>query len=502
MKKPIILAIMDGLGYDKNKDANAWKLANTPTLDDLVNNYPNSVLKASGSAVGLPEGQMGNSEVGHLNIGAGQIVYTGLPLIQRAIDDKSFFSNKAFLKSIDHAKKNNSTIHVMGLLSSGGVHSLDEHLYAILKLLHDNEVKNVTVHAFTDGRDVPSRSVKKYLVKLIKVLKDYKYNLGSICGRLYAMDRDKVFSKTEIAYEALRGHAENKFTDPFAYIDYQYNDKNLSDEFIECGINKDSEVKFLQDGDSVIFFNFRPDRARQLSHLIVGSDLYDEKPKNELKNIQMSIMMPYEGIKNADVAFQAMEVNNPIGKILAEASKKQLRIAETQKYAHVTFFMDGGKDIKYPLEDRILIDSAKVDNFAEKPEMSAQGITDALIKVIDKYDVVILNYANPDMVGHTGNLKAAIKAVEVVDHELARLKAKVDEIGGTMFITADHGNAEIMKDKEGNVVTKHTTSDVPFISTDKSLKLNNGSLCNIAPTILDYIDIKKGESMDHDSLIK
>ena len=502
MKKPIVLTIIDGLGYDKNINGNAWKLANTPILDELIKNYPNSRLKAAGSAVGLPEGQIGNSEVGHLNIGAGQVVYTGLPLIQKALDDKSFFHNKALLKSIDHAKKNNGTIHVMGLLSPGGVHSLDKHLFAILKTLHENNVQDVTIHAFTDGRDVPSRSAKKSLKQLIDIVKEYNYKIGSISGRLYAMDRDKIFVKTEKAYESLRGNAENKFNDPIAYIDSQYNEKDLNDEFIECAVNSDNQVKYLQDGDSVIFFNFRPDRARQLSHLIVGSSLYEAKPKHPVKNIQMTIMMPYEGIKNVDVAFNAMEVKYPIGKVLADAHKKQLRIAETQKYAHVTFFMDGGVDIKYPLEERILVGSAKIDNFANKPEMSAAGITSELIKVIDKYDLVIMNYANPDMVGHTGNLEAAIKAIEIVDQEIGKLKNKIDQLGGTMFITADHGNAEIMKDEKGEMVTKHTISDVPFIVTDKNINLIDGSLPNVAPTILDYMKIKKGESMTHDSLIK
>jgi len=431
-------------------------------------NYPNSVLKAAGKEVGLPEGQIGNSEVGHLNIGAGQIVYTGLSLIQKALDDKSFYKNEAFLKSAKHAEKNNGTVHVMGLMSPGGVHSLDIHVFEILKTLHNEGIKNVTVHAFTDGRDVAPRSVITTLEKLQKDLDEYGYKLGSIQGRLYAMDRDAMFEKTEKAYEAIRGNATNTFTNVIDYINSQYNDKDLNDEFIEPAINATEGTNFLKDGDSIILFNFRPDRSRQLAHLFVGSKLYDVKPKNPVKNIQLTIMMPYEGIDNADVAFDSMEVKTPIGLILADAGKTQLRIAETQKYAHVTFFMDGGQDVQLKGADRILVDSAKIDNFANKPEMSAVGITDKLLPVLEKYDVVIMNYANPDMVGHTGDIKATIKAVEVIDTEISRLKSKVDELGGTMFITADHGNAEIMKDEKGNVVTKHTTSDVPFISTDKS----------------------------------
>lgn len=499
MKKPVVLTIIDGLGFNSSTEGNAWKQANTPVLDELLSSYPHSVLKAAGNEVGLPEGQIGNSEVGHLNIGAGEIVYTGLALIRKALDDDSFKTNEAFMKSIKHAQDNNGTIHVMGLLSPGGVHSLEEHAFAILDMLHANGVKDVTFHAFTDGRDVAPRSVKPSFERVNKVLNNYGYKFGSIQGRLYAMDRDAMFEKTEKAFETLKGNAANNFDDVMKYVDDQY-EKNLNDEFIECAVNSDSSVKFLKDNDSIIFFNFRPDRARQLSHLIVGSSLWDAKPKNPVKNIQLTSMMKYEAIDKADVAFDSMLVKNPIGSILAKAGKKQLRIAETQKYAHVTFFMDGGKDIQLEGADRILVQSAKVDNFAEVPEMSAQGITDKLLPVLDKYDVVIMNYANPDMVGHTGDIAATIKAVEFIDKQIHDLKNKVDELGGTMFITADHGNAEIMIE-DGKPATKHTTSDVPFISTDKSIKLVNGSLANVAPTILDYIGVDKPESMTHESLI-
>lgn len=501
MSKPVVLTIIDGLGYSDHTHGNAWKQANTPNLDNLLANYPHSRLQAAGPAVGLPQGQIGNSEVGHLNIGAGQIVYTGLALIQKAIDDGTFDQNEAFLKTIAHAKKHNSTIHIMGLMSPGGVHSLDTHAFAILQMLALNKIKNVTFHAFTDGRDVAPRSVKPILSKLVNQLEKHNYHLGSICGRLYAMDRDQVFSKTEIAFQALCGKAKNTFNDPLAYIDSQYNDKNLNDEFIECAINSYKKVNFLKANDAVIFFNFRPDRARQLTHLIVGSDLYKYKGSKKLDNIQMTIMMPYDGINKADVAFSAMEIKTPLGKVLAEHNFKQLRIAETQKYAHVTFFMDGGKDIIYPHSKRILIDSAKIDNFATKPEMSAREITSALIPELSKYDVVIMNYANPDMVGHTGDLEATIKAVEIIDQELGKLQKAVAKENGTMFITADHGNAEIMLDQDNKVVTKHTTSDVFLICTDKSVTLKDGSLANIAPTILNYLKLKPGKAMNYQSLI-
>ncbi len=466
-----------------------------------MSEYPHSRVKAAGEAVGLPEGQMGNSEVGHLNIGAGQIVYTGLALISKAIEDGSFKRNKAFLKSIEHVKKTDGTVHVIGLLSHGGVHSLENHLYQILETLKANNVTKATVHAFADGRDVSPRSIKPSLEALVKKLDELGYKLGSVQGRLYAMDRDEMFEKTEKAFEALKGHAQNKFINVLDYIDSQYA-KNINDEFIEPGVLETSEDVFLKDNDSVICFNFRPDRSRQLAHLIIGSDLYKVSPDHPISNIQFTSMMKYEGIDKADVAFDSMEVSTPLGKVISDAGLKQLRIAETQKYAHVTFFMDGGNDVKYNGADRILIPSLKIDNFAEAPEMSALKITDALIPVLRNYDLVIMNYANPDMVGHTGDLEATIKAVEVIDHEIKRLKEAVDALDGTMFITADHGNAEIMLDSEGHPATKHTSSDVPFITTDKNIKLENGSLANIAPTILDYMKIAKPETMDHKSLIK
>ena len=500
MKKPVVLTIIDGLGYSSQVKGNAWKQAKTPILDDFLAKYPNSVIKASGNAVGLPEGQIGNSEVGHLNIGAGQVVFTGLSLIQKALDDKSFYKNKALLKSIEHAKKNNSTVHVMGLLSPGGVHSIEKHAFEIIEMLSQNQIKNATFHAFADGRDVAPRSVEPSIKKLTNLLQSKGYKLGSIQGRLYAMDRDSNFDKTELAFNTLRGNANNKFTNVFEYVKDQYN-KDLNDEFIEPATNQEPGVKFLQDNDSVIFFNFRPDRARQIAHLIIGSNIYKQKPEYPVKNVQLTSMMKYEDINKADVAFDSMLVQNPIGKVISENGLTQLRIAETQKYAHVTFFMDGGQEVRLPGADRKIVDSVKVDDFSEVPEMSAKKITDNLLPVLQNYDLVIMNYANPDMVGHTGNLESAIKAVEVVDFEISRIKKELEKIGGTLFITADHGNAEIMLDKNNKKVTKHTTSDVPFICSDLKIKLKNGALANIAPTILDYMGIKKPKSMDQESLL-
>ena len=501
MKKPIVLTVIDGLGLRKEEQGNAYKQADTPVLDKLLAEYPNSVLGAAGRSVGLPEGQIGNSEVGHLNIGAGEIVYTGLSLVQKALDDDSFKDNAAFAKSIEFAKANNGTVQVVGMLSPGGVHSLEEHLFALLKALHTKGVKDVTVHAFTDGRDVSPRSVKPSLEKLMSLLNEYGYKLGSIGGRLYGMDRDQNFDKTEVAYESMQGRASLKFDDVFKYIEDQYNVADHNDEFIDVAVSSDPSVNFYKEGDSVIFFNFRPDRAQQLAHLIIGSDKYTYKPANQIKNTQLSIMMKYEGIDKADVAFDSWEVANTIGSTVSKAGLKQLRIAETQKYGHVTFFMDGGIDVEFPGADRILVDSVKVDNFADAPLMSAEGITDKLIEALPNYDVVIMNYANPDMVGHTGNLKAAIVAVNHLDTQIGRLQEAVEKLGGTMFITADHGNAEITEDENGNPATKHTTSDVFLITTDKSLKLKDGVLANVTPTVLDYMGLEKPKSMTHESLI-
>lgn len=501
MKKPVVLTIVDGLGLREETQGNAFKQANTPFLDKLQAEYPISTLKAAGKEVGLPAGQIGNSEVGHLNIGAGQIVYTGLELVRKALDDDSFKDNEAFMESINFAKKNNGAIQVAGLLSPGGVHSLEEHLFALLDALHAHGVKNVTVHAFTDGRDVAPRSVKASLEKLMPVLEKYSYKLGSIGGRLYGMDRDQNFDKTELAYEALQGRAAKTFDDVFAYIEDQYNNANNNDEFIDIAVNSDASTNFYKENDSFIFFNFRPDRAQQLAHLIIGSDKYKYAPKNQIKNTQLTTMMKYEGIDKALVAFDSQKVKDTLGSALSNAGLKQLRIAETQKYAHVTFFMDGGVDVQMKGADRELIDSVKVDDFSEAPEMSAKGITDKLLQVIDKYDAVIMNYANPDMVGHTGDTAATIKAVEFIDQELKRLFDKVEELDGTMFITADHGNCEIVEDENGNPSTKHTTSDVFLISTDKSVKLNDGSLANVAPTILDYLNVEIPSTMTHKSLI-
>ncbi len=497
MKKPVVLCVIDGLGLREEVQGNGFKQAKTPTFDDLFKNYPNSIIQASGEYVGLPKGQMGNSEVGHLNIGAGEIVYTGLSLIGKEIEDNKFKSNKYFKEVFDDVKKNNATLHLMGLLSPGGVHSLEEHLFLLIDAAHENDVKNVSVHVFGDGRDVAPKSILASMEKLEKQLAKYNYNLASISGRFYAMDRDKMFDRNEKAYQAILGKSEQKFTSGVDYINKQYKE-NITDEFFIPAINPNAN--FVKDGDSIIFFNFRPDRARQLTHLFIGSNIYDAKPSTPVKINKFVSMMKYEGLDTI-VAYSEMEVKNPIGKVISENGLKQLRLAETQKYAHVTFFMDGGVDIVYQNMDKKMIESLKIDSYADAPHMSAEGITDYLIENGKNYDLIIMNFANPDMVGHTGNLKSTIEAVSFLDSQIKRIKDWVEEIGGVLFITADHGNAEITEDEKGNPATKHTSSPVMLITTDKSIKLKDGKLANIAPTILDYMNIKKPSSMNEESLI-
>lgn len=499
MKKTVLIVI-DGLGLRKETQGNGFALANTPEFDRLFKEYPHSLIQASGEFVGLPKGQMGNSEVGHLNIGAGTIVYTGLSLIAKDLREGKFATNKAFVEVFEDVKAKGSTLHLMGLLSPGGVHSLDEHLFEILKAAHTNGVKDVAVHVFGDGRDVAPASIKPSLEKLIKICDQYGYKIASISGRFYSMDRDQMFDRVEKGYQAILGNGINQFENVLDYVDAQYKEEIL-DEFLVPASNKTLDKKcFVKDEDSIIFFNFRPDRARQMTHLFIGSGLYEVKPSTPVKISKFVSMMKYEGIDTI-VAFSEMEVSHPIGRVLEQAGKSQLRLAETQKYAHVTYFMDGGNDIEFKNSHRIMVPSLKVESYADAPQMSAKEITDELIANALNYDVTIMNFANPDMVGHTGNLKSTIKAVEILDSQIKRIVEWAQAKDVTVFITADHGNAEITEDENGKPATKHTSSPVMLITTDKSLKLKDGKLANVAPTILDYIGVAKPEQMDEESLI-
>ncbi len=495
---------MDGYGLNNKKENNAVALANKPNIDKLLSLYPHTTLNASEEYVGLPKGQMGNSEVGHLNIGAGRVVYTGLSLINKELEDGKFFENVAFKKAIEHVKQNNSKLHILGLCSNGGVHSNLSHILALIELAKKNDVQPI-LHCFADGRDVDPKSLINDLPKIIDKLNECNGKLATISGRYYAMDRDKRWERVDQAYQAIIGQSSNKFDDPIKYISDSYQ-KGTTDEFLVPAVNNkysQNEIA-LNDNDAVIFANFRPDRARQLSHVIYGSLYYDYKPSVSKINLFFVTMMNYEGITPSMVAYPPQVIKNTFGQVLANYNLKQLRIAETEKYAHVTFFFDGGKEIDFPNEKKILVNSPKVATYDLQPEMSALEVTDKLLNEMDKTDVIIVNFANGDMVGHTGNLDATIKAIETVDAQIGRIYDKVSQSGMTMFITADHGNADVMRDEEGNVVTKHTTNPVPFIVTDKDCKLSQerGALCDIAPTILKYLGINIPNEMTGKSLIK
>lgn len=501
MKKPIVLAILDGYGYLNTDKGNAIYNAKTPCMDMLIKEYPNLLLQASGKYVGLPDGQIGNSEVGHLNIGAGRIVYTGLSLINKDIEEDHFKNNKVLNEAFDFVKKNKSTLHIMGLLSPGGVHSNQLHIFKMIEAASKNNLVPI-VHIFGDGRDVEPKSIKNYITSLNEVIKTYGGKIGTISGRFYAMDRDKRFERTELAYKTLLGDNNNYYEDAIKYVDSQY-DQNITDEFLVPATKNDSSV-YIKDNDAIIFANFRPDRARQLSHLFIGSQLYQEKPYRSLKNIYFATMMSYEGIEPNGILYPTVVLKDTIGEVFEKHNIKQLRIAETEKYAHVTFFMDGGAEVNFKNEDKILIPSPKVATYDLAPNMSAVKITDKLLSVIEEYDAVILNYANADMVGHTGDYQKTVESIECLDKQIERLYNKVKEMNGTLFITADHGNAEEMIDDNGNKVTKHTTNPVPFIVTDKNVELNKmeANLSNIAPTILEYMSISIPSEMTSKSLLK
>ncbi|MBO6145915.1 MAG: 2,3-bisphosphoglycerate-independent phosphoglycerate mutase [Bacilli bacterium] len=488
--KKVLLCVLDGVGYDNHIEGNAFKNSNTPNLDKLIKEYPNTKINASGTYVGLPDGQMGNSEVGHLTIGAGRIIYQSLELINRSIRDNTFYDNRSLLNAINHAKKNNSKLHLLGLLSDGGVHSHIEHIKAVLNLCKKENFSNVYLHIFTDGRDTYKESSINYIKEIEKC------NIGTIStisGRFYAMDRDKRYDRVEKAYNAMVLNQGNKSDNYEEYIKNSYKN-DVTDEFIEPVVI--NEKGNIQDNDSIIWCNFRPDRAIEILSALTNDD-FDGFKKENLKNIYLTTMMYVSDNINGDIAFKREEVDNALGIYLSKLNKKQLRIAETEKYAHVTYFFDGGKDIELPNEKRILIPSPKVPTYDMKPEMSANEITDSLLKEMDdNYDFIFLNFANGDMVGHTGNYDATIKAVETIDLMLGKIYDKCMKLGYTLMITADHGNCECMVDNDGNMITSHTSNKVPFIITDKNVKVDNiDKLSDIAPFVLKYLDLKVPSEM-------
>lgn len=502
MNEKVILIIMDGFGLSKQDYGNAIKAAKTPNLFKLFTNYPFSQLKASGLAVGLPEGQMGNSEVGHLNIGAGRVVYQDITRINKAIEDGSFFENPilkdAFLKS------KGKRIHLFGLVSDGGVHSHLKHLKALVQMGRETEQKDIVIHCFTDGRDTPPDSGIEYIKELENFIERIGFGqIGTISGRYYAMDRDKRWERIKLAYDAIVFGKAPEFEKASKGIENAYKNGE-TDEFIKPF--KIKGYKPVEDGDSVIFFNFRADRVRQICHALLDKDF----PYFETKKIEFCDFVTFteyeEGLP-VKIAFPPEKLKNIFGETISTEGLNQLRIAETEKYAHVTFFFNGGEEKKFPGEDRVLIPSPKVATYDLKPEMSAFEVTDKVVEAINssKYHVIILNYANCDMVGHTGVFDAAVKAVETVDKCVGKVVENALAKKWHTIITADHGNADKMYDEEGNPFTAHTTNPVPICLVSEKFKgkrLKKGALKDIAPTMLEILGIEKPKEMDGNSLIK
>jgi 2,3-bisphosphoglycerate-independent phosphoglycerate mutase len=502
-KKPVMLMILDGWGIAPAGPYNAATTARTPHLDSYFADYPNTKLEASGEDVGLPAGQIGNSEVGHLNIGSGRIIYQDLSLISHAIKEGSFFKNQVLLDALRHAKEKNSSLHLMGLFSDGGVHSHIDHLKALLEMAKTAGLQKVYVHAFLDGRDVPPQSAIPYVQDLEAFMQ--KEGVGcfaTVSGRYYAMDRDKRWERLEKAYRNMVLRDGAVFASAAEGIQASY-EAGVNDEFVVPFVVKGYEG--MKNGDGAIFFNFRPDRARQLTHSFVD-ETFDGFERDEDLKIPFATFSQYEDGMNALVAFPPESINNTLGEIIQNKGMTQLRIAETEKYAHVTFFFNGGVEEPYKGEDRILVPSPKVATYDLQPEMSAVEVTDKVVEAIKsgKYDFIILNYANCDMVGHTGVFPAVIKAVETVDTCVGRFVDAIREVGGEVCITADHGNADKMMDYENDQpFTKHTTNPVPFIVvSDRVKSVKDGALCDIAPTLLTLAGVEIPAEMTGKNLVE
>lgn len=510
IKGPLVLMILDGWGLAEQSEGNAIAVAQTPNMEKYLSAYPHTTLVSSGEEVGLPGGQMGNSEVGHLNIGAGRVVYQELTRITRAIRTGELFENDVLLSALKNVLRNNSSLHLMGLLSDGGVHSHIQHLFALLEMAGRHKLEKVFIHCFLDGRDVPPSSALEYIEQLEGKIKQLGIGrIASVMGRYYAMDRDRRWERTRQAYRAMVLGEGLKARSAYTAVKESY-DREETDEFVLPTVIEGEDgkpVAAVQDGDAIIFFNFRPDRARQITRAFVD-DQFDgfERPRDR-PGVFYVCMTQYDKTIEAPVAFRPQKIANTLGEVLSRAGIKQLRLAETEKYAHVTFFFNGGVEAPNPGEERLLVPSPKVATYDEKPEMSALEVTDSLLEQLarDKYDVVIMNYANPDMVGHTGDLNAAVKAIEAVDRCLARAVEAVLAREGAVIITADHGNAEHMLDHRGEPHTAHTTDPVPFILVGNDLagvELRPGRLEDIAPTMLDLLGIKKPGEMTGQTLIR
>ena len=507
-KKPVMLMILDGFGIAEKSEGNAVALANKPNFDRLVKEYPNTQLQASGMAVGLPEGQMGNSEVGHLNIGAGRIVYQELTRITKAIEDGDFFENEALMKAMKNAKENNASLHLMGLLSDGGVHSHIDHLKGLLEFAKKEGLQKVYVHAFMDGRDVPPSSGKDFIIKAEEMMKEVGVGqIATVSGRYYAMDRDNRWERVQLAYNAIVLGEGEKASSAVEAIDNSYHDEKTDEFLLPCVIEEDGHpTATIKNGDSVVFFNFRPDRARELTRAINDKEFAGFN--RETLDLTFVTMTQYDKtLERVNIAFKPQTLVNTLGEYVSSKGLEQLRIAETEKYAHVTFFFNGGVEKENPGEERKVIPSPKVATYDLKPEMSAYEVTDELLNRLDqdKYDMIILNFANPDMVGHTGVVQAAVKAIEAVDECLGKIVDKVLEKDGTVFITADHGNAETEIDfSTGNPFTAHTTNPVPFVWVSNNIDgrtLKSGKLADIAPTMLNVMNLEVPEEMTGECLI-
>ncbi|MFA7209554.1 MAG: 2,3-bisphosphoglycerate-independent phosphoglycerate mutase [Parcubacteria group bacterium] len=514
MLKPVVLIILDGWGIGKSVKGNAIAQANLPTIDKLNNFYPNLALQAAGISVGLPWGEPGNSEVGHTTIGTGKIIYQSLPRIAMAIQNGEFYHNQIFLKAMDKVNQNDSALHLMGLVGKGAVHSHVEHLYALLEMARDQKVRNVFIHIFTDGRDCAPDSGVDSIAALQEKIAEYKVGkIASIGGRYFGMDRNNNWDRIKKAYDVIARGEGPKINDPLAYLRESYK-KEIFDEYIEPAViaEKGVPVGPIKDGDSVIFFNYREDRARQITEAFVIPSFMKFK-RTAIKNLNFVAMTQYEDGLPADIAFPPVKITNCLGNILSKNRKSQLRIAETEKFAHVTYFFNGGQEDAFPKEDRMIIPSKNVASFDLAPEMSAKELTDAVIEVVEKekYDFILMNYANADIVGHTGNEKAIIKAVEAIDRSLERLIPAILLKKGCLLITADHGNAEEVKNiMTGEINTEHSINPVPlwFATSENHRKGTpgvsgepQGLLSDIAPTILDLMDIEIPEEMTGESLL-
>ncbi|MBP3465799.1 MAG: 2,3-bisphosphoglycerate-independent phosphoglycerate mutase [Angelakisella sp.] len=505
MKQPLALIILDGFGCREETKGNAIAAARTPHLDRLMASCPHTRIGASGMDVGLPDGQMGNSEVGHTNIGAGRIVYQELTRITKSFDEGEALGNPALTAAMENARRPGQALHLMGLLSDGGVHSHIRHLYGLMEMARRFAVERVYLHCFMDGRDVPPTSGIEFIAALQQKIKELGLGqIATVSGRYYAMDRDNRWERVKLAYDAIVNGEGNKDPDPVAVMQKSYG-AGVTDEFIVPTVV--TEGAGIKAGDSVIFFNFRPDRARELTRALVDPDFAGFEREKGFFPLTYICMTQYDAtMPNVEVAYRPESLTNTLGEYLSRLGKTQLRIAETEKYAHVTFFFNGGVEAPYEGEDRVLIPSPKVATYDLQPEMSAYAVTDEAVRRIEngRYDVIILNYANCDMVGHTGVFEAAVKAVEAVDTCLGRLLAALEKAGGRAFLTADHGNADQMADENGAPFTAHTTNPVPFVAIgfgDVTLR-SGGRLADIAPTMLQAMGLPQPEEMTGRSLLE